>query len=102
MTFLDDMIGPEEAEKVRQHQRRALGKDRESHMAYVKRELVRISKANPLLDLAKWSHNAGLTEADIIEACNGLPTTPQPLLVEFHNKFRDVERMKNPCSAKHK
>jgi hypothetical protein len=70
--------------------------NRESHMEYVRRELVRISKSNPLLDLANWSHNAGLTEADITEACKGLPTTPQPLLVEFHNLFRDIERMKRP------
>ena len=69
-------------------------RSRQSHMEHVKRELVRISKSNPLLDLANWSHNAGLTEADIIELLRQLPLLPATTLVTFRNLFRDIERMK--------
>lgn len=59
---------------------------------YVANELLRISKEDPIMDLAHTAFHAGLTEADVAEAAKLHSTIPDPLKIELQNKFRDISR----------
>lgn len=55
-------------------------------------ELLRISKSDPVRDLAYLAHNLELTEVDVVAATKRLPTVPDSLKIELQNKFRDISR----------
>ena len=57
----------------------------------VARRLLEISKSDPIMDLAHYAVNLGLTERDVVRILRNCdPSIPDPLKSRLHNCVRDA------------